>query len=34
MKPGTSGSEEQKLKITDLIRNYNFLDNAARNKEE
>ena len=33
-KPGTSGSKEQQPKITELIRNFNSLDKAARNKEE
>ena len=33
-KSGTSGTEEPKLKITDLIRNYNSMDTSARSKEE
>ena len=33
-KSGTSGSEEPKLKISDLIKNYNSLDTSAKNKDE
>ena len=33
-KPGTLRSKEQRPKITDLIKNFNSLDKAARNSEE
>ena len=33
-KPGTSGSDEPRLKITDLIRNYSSWAKAARNNKE